>query len=93
MDYWAENTKCSVHHSIIFANEFGPLKDQDLGFVSVFFTAWLHAELFRFYPLDNLIFEVLHICIDPYKELLIYFMSPLLQIMHGASDLWKTKAL
>ena len=95
-EYSAENMRCLVHHSIMFANDFEPPKGQELRLVSffvLFFSASLHAEFVKVYRVYYFIFQVLHYCIGLYNEVLICFLSPLLQIMHGSADFRKTKAL
>ena len=42
LEYLAENMRCLVHHSIMFANEFGPPKGQELRLVS--FLLFFHCK-------------------------------------------------
>ena len=58
-----------------------------------FLTAWMHAEFLRVIESITLFLKFCIFASVYTKELLICFMSPLLQIMHGAADLRKRKAL
>ena len=63
LEYSAEDMRCLVHHSIMFANEFGPPKGQELRLVSFLFFLSLQVCMLNFLRFIELITLFFKFCI------------------------------